>query len=56
MYHTTLQATPGQLLFVRENILNTYFIAKWESISVLKQQLTEKKIVNHTVIKYMKKY
>ena len=29
MYHTTLQATPGQLVFGRGVILNTPFIAVW---------------------------
>ena len=30
MYHATLQATPGQLVFGRDMIINTSFIADWK--------------------------
>jgi len=38
-YHTTLQATPGQLVFGRDLILNCEHIADWEAIKKRKQQL-----------------
>ena len=41
-YHTTLQATPGQLVFGRDMILNTPFIADWEAIRRRKQELIDK--------------
>ena len=41
-YHTTLQATPGQLVFGRDMILNTPFIADWEAIRKRKQELIDK--------------
>jgi hypothetical protein len=31
-YHTTLQATPAQLVFGRDAIMNTKFTANWELI------------------------
>ena len=41
-HHTKLQATPGQLFFVRDMIINNPFITDWEAIRRHKQQLTEK--------------
>ena len=41
-YHTTLQATPGQLIFGRDMILNTPFIAHWEAIRLRKQKIIDK--------------
>ena len=41
-YHTTLQATPGQLVFGRDLILNCEFIADWKAIKKQKQQLINK--------------
>ncbi len=38
-YHTTLQATPAQLVFGRDAILNTKFTANWELIRKRKQHL-----------------
>ena len=38
-YHTTLQATPVQLIFGRDMILNTPFIADWKDIRLLKQKI-----------------
>ena len=35
-FHTTLQNTPGQLIFGRDIILNTPFIADWEAIRLHK--------------------
>ena len=36
-YHTTLKATPGQLVFGRDLIFNTKYIANWEEIRQRKQ-------------------
>ena len=40
-YHTTLQATPAQLVFGRDAILNTQFEANWKYIKERKQKLIE---------------
>ena len=36
-YHTTLKATPGQLVFGRDLIFNTKYIADWEEIRQRKE-------------------
>ena len=36
-YHTTIQASPMQLLFVRDAILNINHVADWEHIQQRKQ-------------------
>jgi transposase InsO family protein len=41
-YHTTTQATPAQLVFGRDAILNTKFDANWKKIRKRKQQITNK--------------
>jgi hypothetical protein len=41
-YHTTLQATPGQLVFGRDMILNTQYLADWTAIKTRKQDLIRK--------------
>ena len=41
-YHTTTQATPAQLVFGRDAILNTRFIANWRLIRQRKQKLIGK--------------
>ena len=41
-YHTTTQATPMQLVFGRDAILNTVFEANWKYIQDRKQQLIRK--------------
>ena len=41
-YHTTLQATPSQLVFGRDAILNTQFEANWNLIRERKQRLIRK--------------
>ena len=41
-YHTTLQATPGQLVFGRDLIINCEHIANWEAIKRRKQQIIKK--------------
>ena len=38
-YHTTLKATPMQLVFGRDAIINTKFIADWEFIRQRKQRI-----------------
>ena len=41
-YHTTLGATPSQLVFGRDAILNTKFEADWNIIKTRKQKLIHK--------------
>ena len=41
-YHTTLQATPSQLVFGRDAILNTKFEANWKYIQQRKQAIINK--------------
>ena len=41
-YHTTLRAIPGQLVFGRDMILNTQYLADWTAIKAHKQQLIHK--------------
>jgi transposase InsO family protein len=41
-YHTTLQKTPGQLVFGRDMIFNIQHTANWEFIRAHKQQLINK--------------
>ena len=41
--HTTLQATPSQLVFGRDAILNTRFEADWNNIRQRKQNMIQKK-------------
>ena len=38
-FHTTLQATPGQLVFGRDMIFNIKHVANWQSIKDRKQKL-----------------
>ena len=39
-HHTTLQATPGQLVFGRDMLLNLMFVADWEAIKLRRQKDT----------------
>jgi len=41
-YHTTLQATPGQLVFGRDMILNVQHLTDWTAIKAHKQRLISK--------------
>ena len=41
-YHTNLQATPGQLIFGFDMILNTPFIEDWEAIMLHKKKIIDK--------------
>ena len=53
---------PGQLVFGRDMILNTPFIADWKSIRLRKQKMInnnnqlENKNLNRTHIEYKRKY
>jgi hypothetical protein len=38
-FHTSLQSTPGKLVFVRDEIFNTQYIANWEFIKQRKQKI-----------------
>jgi hypothetical protein len=39
MYHTTLQAMPGQLIFGRDMVLNVQHLTDWTVIKACKQQI-----------------
>jgi hypothetical protein len=41
-YHTTLQKSPGQLIFGRDMIFNVQHTANWEYIRARKQRLIQK--------------
>ena len=41
-YHTTLHTIPGQLIFGRDMLLNTQYLADWTAIKACKQQLIYK--------------
>jgi hypothetical protein len=45
-YHTTLQKTPGQLVFGRDMIFNVEHTANWEYIRARKQRLIKKNNTN----------
>jgi hypothetical protein len=42
MYHMTLQAMPGQLIFCRDMVLNVQHLTDWTAIKVPKQQIIHK--------------
>ncbi len=48
-HHTTLKATPSQLVFGRDMLLNVKFIADWESIRLRKQKDSDKNNVRKMV-------
>ena len=56
-YHTTLQKSPGQLVFGRDMIFNVEHTANWEYIRARKQRLIQKNNKNennlesHTLIR-----
>jgi hypothetical protein len=41
-YHTTLQVTPGQLVFGRDMVLNVQHLTDWTAIKACKQQIIHK--------------
>ena len=56
------KSTPGQLVFGRDTIINSPFIADWGDIRMCKQRIIyrrnqiENKIINHKYIEYGIKY
>jgi hypothetical protein len=42
MYNTTLQATPGQLVFGSDMVLNVQHLTDWTAIKTRKQQIIRK--------------
>ena len=47
-YHTTLHAMPGQLMFGRDMILNTQYLADWTAIKAHKQQIHKNNIIENS--------
>jgi len=45
-YHTTMQATPTQLVFGRDHLLNTKFEADWAYIRDRKQRIIRQNNIN----------
>jgi hypothetical protein len=45
MYHMTLQAMPGQLIFGRDMVLNVQHLTDWTAIKARKQQIKFAKII-----------
>ena len=41
-YHTTLQATPGRMVFGRDMMINSPFIVEWGDIWPRKQKIIDK--------------
>jgi len=48
-YHTTLQATPCQLVFGRDAILNVKFEANWQLIQQRKQKRVHENNTRETI-------
>ena len=42
MYHTAIQATPGQIVLGYDMILNTPLLVDWEAIRLRKQNIIDK--------------
>ena len=55
-YHTTLKATPAQLVFGRDAILNTIFDANWNLIKYNKQKLINKNNARENASRIPHKY
>jgi hypothetical protein len=55
-YHTTLQATPGQLVFGRDMLLSIPFRADWAQIEIRKQGLFNKSVLRENASKIQHKY
>jgi hypothetical protein len=55
-YHTTMQATPSQIVFGRDAILNTKFEANWAFIKQRKQMLIELNNKRENASRIMHKY
>jgi hypothetical protein len=55
-YHTTLQATPGQLAFGRDMVLSIPFRADWAQIKIRKQGLINKGVLCENASRIQHKY
>jgi transposase InsO family protein len=55
-YHTTLQATPGQLVFGRDMLLSIPFRADWAQIKIQKQGLINKGVLRDNASRIQHKY
>ena len=55
-YHTTLKATPGQLVFGRDSIFNTKHVADWEAIRQRKQKLIKNNNARENSTRVQHKY
>ena len=55
-YHTTLKATPAQLVFGRDAMLNTIFDANWNLIRDNKQKLINKNNARENASRIPHKY
>jgi hypothetical protein len=55
-YHTTLQATPGQLVFGRDMLLSIPFRADWAQIKIRKQGLINKGVLRENASRIQHKY
>ncbi len=55
-YHTTLQATPGQLVFGRDMLLSIPFRADWARIKLRKQGLINKGVLRENASRIQHEY
>jgi hypothetical protein len=55
-YHTTLQATPGQLVFGKDMLLSIPFRADWAQIKIRKQGLINKGFLRENASRIQHKY
>jgi hypothetical protein len=55
-YHTTLQATPGQLVFGRDMLLSIPFRADWAQLKIRKQGLITKGVLRENASRKQHKY
>ena len=55
-YHTTLQATPGQLVFGKDMLLSIPFRADWAQIKIRKQGLINKGVLRENASRIQHKY
>ena len=52
LYHSTLQATPDQLVFGQDMLLNIHFVAKWNIINEQKQRHMDNERENKSRIEH----
>jgi hypothetical protein len=55
-YHTTLEATPGQLAFGRDMIMPTSYLANWHYIRARRQAATDKNTINENKHRLLHNY